>query len=201
VDKTVGDIRHAMIDDPRVKKEAEDKHIREVISGALTEGKGFKLLSIGRAEGPGCYCLINDFLRYGIDSVVEAFDVIFIDCEAGPEQISRRIVQRTDVLAIIADNSMRSIQAARVISKVAYEVAGKEFDTMGLVINRYAEKNEPIKEAAEQLGLQIFGYIPEDENIDRYDLSGRPLLELPDSSPSIVAVQGILTKMGLMDSN
>ena len=39
--------------------------------------------------------------------------------------------------------------------------------------------------------MRIAGFIPEDENVTRYDLSGRPIFELEDNSPSVVAVREI----------
>jgi len=194
--KTIGDLRGELIDNPEVRKGIEDTHIREVITGTLGEGKGFSFLSMGRAEGPGCYCGVNDLLRYGIESLSKRFDLTLIDCEAGPEQISRRIVQKADTLVVIIDNSIRSIQVAEVIRNVAYDVQGKEFDKIGLVVNKYIKGNEVVVEAAKQLGLQIFGYIPEDPNIKEYDSRGKSLLELVDHSPCVIAVKDIIRNIG-----
>lgn len=198
LNETIGDIRKALIDDPARRKEIEDIHIRTVITGALTEGKGFSLLAMGRAEGPGCYCGVNDLLRYGIESLSKSFDLILIDCEAGPEQINRRIVQNADTILVIVDNSIRSVQVAEVIGKVAHDIQGKESNRMGLIINKYFQGNEAIIEAAKRLGLKIFGYVPEDQNLKEYDLCGRSLLELPDTSPSVIAVQDILRNMNIL---
>jgi CO dehydrogenase maturation factor len=197
VGKTIGDIRRAIIDDPKARKEMEDRHIRTVITEALSVGRGFSLLVMGRAEGPGCYCRVNELLRYGIDSLSKDFDLVVIDCEAGPEQVSRRVIEKADLLVIMVDNSIRCIQVASVISKLAQDVKYREFDRMGLVLNRYNQGSERVREATKQLGLQIFGYIPEDQNIVEYDLQGRPLIELPDTSPSVIAVQDILRNMNL----
>jgi len=199
VNQTVGDIRKGMIDDPEKRKEAKDVHIRQVVSKALTEGNNFSLLVMGRSEGPGCYCNVNELLKYGIESLSKDFDVILIDCEAGPEQISRRMLEKADLLVIVVDNSLRSIQVAGVIGKIAKDTQGKGFDRMGLVINKYVQGEDTIVEAAKQLGLDIFGCVPQDRNISDHDLSGKPLLELPDDSPSVVAVRGILGDMGLMN--
>lgn len=198
LNETVGDIRKAMIDNPAKRKEIEDIHIRKVIAGTLGEGNNFSLLAMGRAEGPGCYCSVNDLLRYGIESLSKDFDFVLIDCEAGPEQISRRMTEKADLLVIVVDNSIRSVQVAGVIGKVAKDIQGKGFDRMGLVINKYIQGEDAILEAAKQLGLHILGCVPEDQNIKEYDLCGRSLLELPDHSPSVTAVQDILRNMGLM---
>ncbi len=199
VNQTVGDIRKGMIDDPEKRKEARDVHIRQVVSKALTEGNNFSLLVMGRAEGPGCYCNVNELLKYGIESLSKDFDVVLVDCEAGPEQISRRMLEKADLLVIVVDNSFRSIQVAGVIGKIAKDTQGKGFDRMGLVINKYVQGEDTIVKAAKQLGLDIFGCVPEDRNISEHDLSGKPLLEIPDDSPSVVAVRGILGDMGLMN--
>jgi CO dehydrogenase nickel-insertion accessory protein CooC1 len=52
-------------------------------------------------------------------------------------------------------------------------------------------------ESADKWRLDIFGRIPEDQNITDYDASGRPIFDLPDSAPSVVAVAEMLTKLGL----
>lgn len=199
LNETIGDIRKAIIETPEKRKEIEDIHIRKVIAGALSEGNNFSLLAMGRAEGPGCYCVVNDLLRYGIESLSKNFDLILIDCEAGPEQISRRMVQKADLLAIIVDNSMRSIQVAEVIGKVANEIQGKGFDRMGLVINKYTKGKSEILEASKQLGINILGCIPEDQNIAEFDSCGKSLLDLPDTSAGVIAVEHILKDSGLMD--
>ncbi|UCC61283.1 MAG: AAA family ATPase, partial [Dehalococcoidia bacterium] len=78
VNSTVAEIRRRIIEDPRAKREMENKHIRNVMTEALGSGKGFDLLVMGRPEGAGCYCAINDLLRYGIERLSEEFDVTLI---------------------------------------------------------------------------------------------------------------------------
>lgn len=195
VDKTIGDLRKEIINNPEVRREVEDKHIRKTISGALTEGQDFKLLVMGRAEGPGCYCQINELLKYGIETLSKDFDFVLIDCEAGPEQISRRMLEKADILVIMVDNSVRSIQVAHVISNLTSEVLSKGFDKAGIIINRYGKGREEVEENVKQIGVEVFGYIPEDGNITEYDQSGRPLIELPETSPCVLAVKEFLDKL------
>jgi len=103
VGETVAEIRRQIIEEPGVKAEMQNKHISNVMAEALESGKGFDLLVMGRPEGPGCYCGINDLLRYGIDRLSREYDITLIDCEAGPEQVNRRVVQGVDVLVIVTD--------------------------------------------------------------------------------------------------
>jgi len=62
----------------------------------------------------------------------------------------------------------------------------------GLVINKTRTGNEPLKGRAQEMGLSFLGMIPLDENVADFDYHGRPTIDLPDDSPSLVAVRGIL---------
>jgi CO dehydrogenase maturation factor len=46
-----------------------------------------------------------------------------------------------------------------------------------------------------KLGLQADGVIPLDEQISQYDLQTKPLLELPDDSEAVKAVDNLMTKI------
>lgn len=197
VRKTIGEIRRQIIENPKARTEMENIHIRTVIANALEAGDGFHLLAMGRPEGPGCYCSVNDLLRYGIERLSKDFDLTIIDCEAGPEQISRRVAHGVDVLIIVTDATVRGIQAASLIRTIAQVDEVMKSTRVGLVINRVKKESNFIVETAQQSGMEILGYIPEDENITKYDLVGKPLIELSDTCPSVVAVQGILEKMAL----
>jgi CO dehydrogenase maturation factor len=195
VGQTVAEIRRQIIENPEARAEIRDKNIRLVIADILQSGNGFQLLVMGRPEGPGCYCSVNDLLRYGIDSLSHHFDMTLIDCEAGPEQVNRRVVQGVDVLVIVTDASIRGIQAAGAIREVVQRDEAMRSTQTGLVINRSKGGNELITERAKQWGLEILACIPEDENITKYDSVGKPIIDLPYSSPSVVAVEEILKRM------
>jgi CO dehydrogenase maturation factor len=190
---TIGELRRRMIEEPGVKAEVQSRHIRDVIADALEVGNGFHLLVMGRPEGPGCYCTINELLRYGIERLSKEFDITVIDCEAGPEQVNRRVVQGVDTLIIVTDLSIRGIEAASSIIGVVRNDETMNAVQTGLVINRVRDDAKQITEIAQlQYGLEVLGCVPEDENITKYDSAGKPLIDLPDSSPSVVAVREML---------
>ncbi|OGO03522.1 MAG: hypothetical protein A2Y91_04205 [Chloroflexi bacterium RBG_13_54_8] len=193
--KTVAEIRRQIIEDPTEKARIENRHIRTVMAEALQEGDGFHLLVMGRPEGPGCYCSVNDLLRYGIERLSQEFDITLIDCEAGPEQVNRRVVQGVDALIIVTDASIRGIQAAGAIREVVQRDEAMRSTRTGLVINRWKVDNKAIIENAQRQGLEILGFVPEDENITEYDSVGKPLIDLPATSPSMTAVGEILKKV------
>ena len=196
INNTVSEIRRQMIEDPQARAQMESKHIRMVMADILEAGNGFHLLVMGRPEGPGCYCSTNDLLRYGIEGLARQFDMTLIDCEAGPEQVNRRVVQGVDALVIVTDASMRGIQVAGAIREVVQRDEAMKSTQTGLVINRLKGDDRPITEIARERGLEVLGYIPEDENITEYDSVGKPIIDLPDTSPSVIAVQEILKRIG-----
>jgi CO dehydrogenase maturation factor len=47
----------------------------------------------------------------------------------------------------------------------------------------------------EKQGLKLLGMIPEDPFIFEYEMKGKPLLDLPDDSPAVQVVAGMMGKM------
>ena len=123
------------------------------------------------------------------------FDIVLIDCEAGMEQISRKVVNSIGTLVITTDLSMRSAQTAIAIEKAAhrYTMAKK----VGLIVNRVKDGEKSIESLTRETGIEVFGWIPEDNHISEWDLVGRPIINLPETSPSVLAVRKIMEKMNL----
>lgn len=193
--QTVAEIRQKIIEDPAARSEIEDKSIQLVMEEALEAGDGFHLLVMGRPEGPGCYCSINDLLRYGIERLSSQFDVTLIDCEAGPEQVNRRVVNGVDTLVVITDSSVRGVRVAGSIIEVIRRDKSLAPQKTGIVINRVKNGDSLIVENAKKWGVEILGRIPEDELITEYDSTGRPIIELPDTASSVTAAKAILKRV------
>ena len=203
VAKTMGDVSEEIIRAARTggKKEKIEvvNMLDYMILEALVELDGFALLAMGKREGPGCFCPVNDLLRDAIESLSGSFDIIIIDGEAGVEQVNRRVIRKVDKPLIVTDATIRGIQTASLINEVAHKRKAKGDTRMGLVISRVREgQEEQLRQAAEQAGLEVVGFIPEDENITQYDLAGKPLYNLEDNSPSVVAVREIAKKLALL---
>lgn len=195
VRKTVAQVRREVIEDPGARREMESKHVREAMREIVQAAGGFDLLSMGRPEGPGCFCATNDLLRYGIDALAKEYDITLIDCEAGPEQVNRRVVNGVDFIVIVTDASARGMHAARSISEVVCR--DMKSTPTGVVINRHRGEDELIAKMAQDSGLKIVGRVPEDPALAKHDALGRPLTGLPEESPSVAAVREILRRVGL----
>jgi len=195
VTKTVAEIRREVIEDPQARREVESRHIRDVMVDIVEKGKEFDLLSMGRPEGPGCFCGTNELLRYGIDSLSKQYDITLIDCEAGPEQVNRRVVNGVDFLIIVTDTSTRGMHAAKAINEVIQR--DMKSTKTGLVINKSRGTDQTITQMADEAGLEILGSVPDDDNLAEYDSLGKPIIDLPDTSPSVSAIQEILQRIVL----
>jgi CO dehydrogenase maturation factor len=122
--KTIGDIREELLAeaDKLPAGVSKQEHVDYQIRLALTEGGGFDLLTMGRQEGPGCYCYVNNILRTFVDSLSEKYQSIVIDNEAGMEHLSRRTTRASDVLFIVSDASKAALDSAVRIALLAREM-------------------------------------------------------------------------------
>jgi len=198
VEKTIGDIREEL------KKLVEEDKLSPGISKQdyllgkvyeiIVETENYDLLVMGRPEGSGCYCSVNNWLRQIIDSLAKSYEYVVIDTEAGLEHLSRRTTQNVDKMVVVTDASKRGLGTAKRIKKLADELDIK-FKDIYVVANKVNEENENIvEENATVLGLNLVGKLPYNEEISKYDLVGKPLFELPDDNEVFKKVMKIVEK-------
>jgi CO dehydrogenase maturation factor len=199
VHKTVGDVREELKEDTakgRIPAGMNKWDILDYkIMGSIIETPNFDLLVMGRPEGSGCYCAVNNMLRRIIENLSSNYDVIIIDTEAGLEHLSRRTTQNVDVMLVVTDKSKRGILTAQRIGQLADEL-DINFKELYLVLNRVnIENEEEILKKARETGMEIAGVIYEDDEVTQYDIEGRPLVELTNESNTVKAVSGILSRI------
>ena len=195
VDKTVSNLRSELLGARDARQKLNDGPTKDLMRSILAHGEGFDLLTMGRPEEPGCFCACNELLRYGIDTLIEDYDYCVVDGEAGPEQLNRRVMKSVDCLLVMADMSARSLQTAAGIISVAN--AGEnsiDVKQAGLVLNR-VRGDEPAEELVKKVGLEIFGQLPEDKMVNKYDRENKSLFDLPLDSACPAAVAEILKKL------
>jgi CO dehydrogenase maturation factor len=161
---------------------------------SIAENKKFSLLSIGQPEDEGCFCPANTLLKKVISSISLDFDIVLIDCEAGLEQISRNVIQNIDIILIISDLSIRSIETAYSIKKMAEKFTN--YKKVGLVLNKAKPNLSPIfLDKINNLQIDILGEIPEDRTIWEMDLNGIPLINIPNNSNSLMEIAALVKKL------
>lgn len=196
IEKTVSQLRKTIVGSRAFQQEHQDMTSKDIMKDLLTKGDGFDLLAMGRPEEPGCFCAVNDLLRFGISSLSEDYDVTIIDGEAGPEQLNRRVVTTIDTLLVVSDMSARSLETAKGILDAAKADPTNNIQVRraGLILNRVRD-DQPVQELLDKTGLEVFGLLPEDADVNKFDREGRSLLELPEDSPVKLAVKEILKKV------
>jgi CO dehydrogenase maturation factor len=164
------------------------------LNEVLVESADIDLLVMGRPEGAGCYCYINNVLRSFLESLGRNYPYVVIDNEAGLEHLSRRTAQRVDYLIVVSDYSMNGLRAAGRIRELSEEL-GLEIGRRFLVLNRVpGVLNESFRKQAEQQGLDLLGVVPLDEGINESDLAGRAVIDLPDENRAVRAVHDFMHK-------
>lgn len=195
VEKTVSTLRSELVGMRDARDKLNDGPTKDLMRSILAHGKGFDLLTMGRPEEPGCFCACNELLRFGIDTLMGDYDYVVVDGEAGPEQLNRRVMKSVDCLLVMADMSARSLQTAAGIIAVAN--AGEnniDVKKTGLVLNR-VRNDQPKEELLKKVGLEVFGELPEDADVNKYDRENTSLFELPMDSACPQAVLAILKKL------
>jgi CO dehydrogenase maturation factor len=163
------------------------------VQQSIVEAKGFDLLVMGRPEGPGCYCAANNIIRKYTDKLSEDYPYVVIDNEAGMEHLSRRTTQDVDILFIISDPTKKGLLTSRRINDLVDELRLKVTRKI-LVVNRVSEG--PIEKGAE-LPFEAVYSVPEDREITRLDLDGRPVFELPHDSKALKATFRMLESLNI----
>lgn len=198
---TVGDIRENLnkalregtFSDGVTKKDFLDLKVQE----ALVETKKVDLLVMGRPEGPGCYCAVNNMLRSIIDRLKDGYDYAVIDCEAGMEHISRQTTQNVDYLIIVSEPTVRSLNAASGI-KVLISDLRTSSGKVCLVINRVAkELPKKVWDRVDKLGLAPVITIHEESGLYDLEIDGRPVVELQAEASVRKGVLQLASDLGL----
>ncbi len=199
IEDTVGDICEEMLRDkdnlPAGMAKTDYLNLR--IERALIESPGLDLLTMGRPEGPGCYCYTNNLLRSIIDKISSRYPYLIMDNEAGLEHLSRKTTRDVDILLITSDPTVRGLKTVKRIHEIVTNLkisVGKQF----LVLNRAkAEDSSKLSSHIKDVGIELAGVIPEDELIYEYDGEGKPLMELPLESKAVKAAKNIVEKLGI----
>jgi CO dehydrogenase maturation factor len=162
------------------------------LNETIVESEGLDLISMGRGEGTGCYCYPNTVLKKFIDELKGNYAAMVMDNEAGMEHLSRRTTENIDELFIISDHSIKGV---RTVGRILELIKELKLDVRrhSVVINRVpGELDSHVRHELEQLGVEPIATVPLDDEVSRFDLEKRPLLELPDTSAAAAAVEKMM---------
>jgi CO dehydrogenase maturation factor len=159
----------------------------------LVERTGFDLLTMGRPEGPGCYCFVNNVIRGNLDRLGRAYRHVLLDCEAGLEHLSRRTAGRPDMLVCVVSRARMSAETIQRSLGLCVELHGALPPRIDLVLNGF-EPGDPWATELAQLaagGLASFSsvlIVPFDPCVAEQERAGRSLLDLDAATPAVRAL-------------
>ena len=160
------------------------------LEAAMVEAKGFDLIAMGRPEGEGCYCYANNVLKDIIAEISSQYPCVVLDNEAGLENLSRRIIQKVDLMILVSDASNAGLQTLLRL----YELAGEmniSYGKLALVINKLRGASLPeaarlpdrIDEIRDKTRANIVIGLPVDDQVAEFAEASKSFLEIPSSNP------------------
>ena len=158
---------------------SRDERLEAMVQQRVMEGKDVDLIAMGRGEGPGCYCFVNNLLRRSLSRLAGGYAAVVVDNEAGMEHLSRRNMRSIDHLVLVADPSPRGLSAACAIRDLAVELSLKVGKTW-LLLNRPYFAGD-VGEAS-SLPIPLLAAIPHDPSLPAWEAGARSFLDLPDGS-------------------
>jgi len=197
VNKTIGSMLDEFQKDkinipPGMTKET---YLEYKLNEIIVEGRDLDLVTMGRGEGPECYCYPNLILRKFTDTLAKNYAYTVMDNEAGMEHLNRRVTQNVDQLLIISDHSVKGVRTIARIRDLVSELK-LVVKKQSVIINFAPTKLDPLViEELERLGIEPTAIIPEDEQVYEYDLKLKPLLDLPDTSKAVRAVSDLMVNL------
>jgi len=161
----------------------------------LVESPGLDLLTMGRGEGPECYCYPNVILKKFADTLAGNYAYTVMDNEAGMEHLSRRTTQDIDALLLVSNHSVKGVRTVARIMELVSSLKLSVRRQMAVISIAPDELDPLVTEELERQAIELAAVIPEDEELYRYDLELRPLLELPDTSSAVRAVGKLMEQI------
>ncbi|MCX5712216.1 MAG: AAA family ATPase [Candidatus Omnitrophica bacterium] len=161
---------------------SKDRFLEYRVSTAIMEGEGFDLLTMGKPEGLGCYCYINNVLRNIVDKLIKDYDFVVIDNEAGLEHLSRRTTRHADILLTVSDATKVGLRAAKRVNDLSKELEIKIGKRL-LIINK--DSGEADKDLIKETGLEHIGNVGIDQALIKISSNGNSITDLPPDALSL----------------
>jgi CO dehydrogenase maturation factor len=172
--------------------------IESDVYSCLIEMDDFDLLEMGRSEGEGCYCYINDVLKKVIDTLSKNYDITLLDSPAGLEHFARKTGRDVTDLIIVSDPSKMGIHTLKRILEITDEVHLK-FENIWILGNRFPENLRDILldelKKVNKVNVTLLGFISNNDEIAKINLMGGNLLGLSEKNSSYQEAKEIFAKI------
>ncbi len=135
------------------------------------------LLPVGTIEraGEGCFCPQTAFVRALVKRLIlDEDESLVLDLEAGLESFGRSVVEGLDLVLVVVEPGMRSVDTARRIAEMA---PGLGIRTVRAVLNKVrADSRAPLAHRLSEAGIAAGPSIAWSDELARRDLRGEPVV-------------------------
>jgi CO dehydrogenase maturation factor len=194
---TIGELREELLKraDDLPPGQSKQEYVEYQMRLATVEGLGFDLLSMGRPEGQGCYCYINNILRTFLDLAMDKYDFVVIDNEAGMEHLSRRTTKNMDLFLLVTDPTKVGVETASRLLALAKEM-DLDIKKKVLIINGMKNTLHAVsQDALDKVNVDEVIHIPFSEDVQNYSIEGRSIWELSESDNAYISLASWINRI------
>jgi len=197
VPKTIGDVREETLKEIRSLPAGMSKqaYIEAGLHEVIVETDAVDFVAMGRSEGPGCYCYINNLLRKFSEDVERSYKWVVLDNEAGMEHISRRTTSRVHSLLMVVNDNPLSIDCAERVNTLVHDLKSEVQNKYALVNGVRRGLSDRSRQRLQSLDLEVAGEIAWDPAVDECVLNGISLYEL-NGSPAVLQMAEVMEHIG-----
>jgi CO dehydrogenase maturation factor len=177
VNGTIADLRDRMGNAAlEVSEIPKDRLMGHWLAELLSEDTGFDVLTMGRPEGPKCYCYVNALLRRFLRELRDSYAAVIVDCEAGMEYLSRLTVDDVDTLVLVAEATPIGLTSVKRIAELA-DALPIRIGRRVLALNKVGQPASVQTLSLEAGGLDVDATVrvPFDADLYRRCLRGDPI--------------------------
>ena len=197
VAKTIGDVREETLKEIRSLPAGMSKqaYIEAGLHEVIVETEAVDFVAMGRSEGPGCYCYINNLLRKFSEDVERSYRWVILDNEAGMEHISRRTTSRVHSLLMVVNDNPLSMDCAERVSRLVRELKSEVQNKYVLVNAVRHGLSDRSRQRLQSLDVELAGEIAWDPAVEECVLNGTSLYKL-NSSPAVLQIAEVMKNIG-----
>jgi len=198
VETTIGDLREEVL---RAIKDfpagmSKESYVEAGLHEIIVETPKVDLITMGRGEGPGCYCFINNLLRKFADELLPAHQWVVMDNEAGMEHLSRRTASRIDHLICVVNENPLAVDCARRIDKLLADLDRDVRHKYYLLNAVRPDRVDAVRDKMAGLSLECLGAVPRDDSLEEALFRGEPIYAL-ENSPAVGIIGEVMQEIGV----
>ena len=168
----------------------------ESLSINYDEDGRLKILVMGTVDkgGDGCICPASVLLKALMrNMILKKDEMVILDMEAGVEHLGRKTAEAVDIMIILVEPGLKSLETAERIKRLANDIGIKK---LSAVVNKISGPEEEtfVKEKLQDLGIEVLGTIPRDPAVVVADMEGKALVDYPESE-ALKSIEKIAEKI------